>query len=80
MIKKFSIRNGAKYFSLGIFQNCLVFIPDKKYIKYFNGTDEIYSWKSNGMSEDSIENITNQTTFLLQLFVNHYILPDINFK
>ena len=80
MIKKFTILNGAKYFPLGIFQNCLVFIPDKKYIKYFNGTDEIYSWKSNGMSEDSIENITNQTTFFLQLFVSHYILPDVNFK
>ena len=31
---KFSILDGAKYFSLGIFQNYLVFIPAKKYIKY----------------------------------------------
>ena len=28
-INKFSILNGAKYFSLGIFQNYLVFIPSK---------------------------------------------------
>ena len=28
-INKFSILNGAKYFSSGIFQNYLVFIPDK---------------------------------------------------
>ena len=39
-------------------QNYLVFIPAKKYIKYFNGTTQICSWKSNGMSEKSIENIT----------------------
>ena len=30
LIDKFSILNGAKYFSLRIFQNYLVFIPDKK--------------------------------------------------
>ena len=31
-IKKFSVLNGAKYFSSGIFQNYLVFITAKKYI------------------------------------------------
>ena len=34
---------------------CLVFIPTKKYIKYFNSTTRIKSRKSNGMSEESIE-------------------------
>ena len=29
LINKFSILNGAKYFSLGIFQNYLVFTPAK---------------------------------------------------
>ena len=58
LIDKFSILNGAKYFSSGIFQNYLVFIPAIKHIKYFHGTTQIYSWKSNGMSEESIENIT----------------------
>ena len=58
MINKFSILHGAKYFSLGIFQNYLVFIPTKKYIKYFSGTACTESWKSNGMSEESIDNIT----------------------
>ena len=33
LINKFSILNGAKYFSWGIFQNYLVFIPAKKYIE-----------------------------------------------
>ena len=41
LIKKFSILNGAKYFSSGTFQNYLVFIPIKKYIKYFSGTTRI---------------------------------------
>ena len=35
---KFSILNGAIYFSSGIFQNFSVFILAKKYIKYFTGT------------------------------------------
>ena len=43
LINKFSILNGAKYFSLGIFQGYLVFIPTKKYIKYFSGTTQIES-------------------------------------
>ena len=51
LINKFIILNGAKYFSSGIFQNYLVFIPAKKYSKYFSGTTRINLWKSNGMSE-----------------------------
>ena len=38
LINRFSIFNKAKYFSLEIFQNYLLFIPNKKYIKYFIGT------------------------------------------
>ena len=62
LINKFSILNGAKYFSLRIFQNYLVFLPAKKYIKYFIGTTRIESWKSNGMSEENIENITKSNS------------------
>ena len=58
LISEYNVFNGAKYTSSEIFQNCLVFIADKKYIKYFNGTNQICSWKSNGVSEESIENIT----------------------
>ena len=64
---KFSILNGAKYFSLGIFQNYLVFIPDVKYIKYFHAFTRIYSWKSNGMLEESIKNVIKLDRILLQL-------------
>ena len=57
MINEFITLNRAKYFSLGIFQNYIVFISIKKYIKYFSGTTRIEAWKSSGMSEESIENI-----------------------
>ena len=69
MINTFSILNGANYFSLTIFQNYLVFIPAKKFIKYFNATTRIHSWKSNGMSEENIEIKLNQTGILHQLFL-----------
>ena len=47
LINEISILNGAKYFSLGIFQNSLIFISVKKYIKYFSDTTQIELWKSN---------------------------------
>ena len=41
LINKFSILNGSKHFSPGTFQNYLVSIRAKKYIKYFSGTTRI---------------------------------------
>ena len=73
MINESSILNGAKYFSLGIFQNYLVIIPAKKYIKYFSGTTKIESWKSNGMSEKNIENITESNSNFAPTFVDHRV-------
>ena len=78
LINKFSILNGAKYFSSGIFQNCLVFIPAKKKVKYFSGFTWIDSWKSNGFSEENIENITKSDSNFSLTFVDHHALPDIN--
>ena len=75
LINKFSILNGANYFSLGIFQNFLVFIPPKKYINYFSGTTWIELWKSKGMLEENIENITKSDS---TNFVDHYLLPGMN--
>ena len=80
MINEFSILTGAKYFSLGIFQIYLVFIPTKKYIKYFSRTTRIESWKSNGVSEECIENITKSDSNFPPTFVDHHLLPDINFN
>ena len=79
-MNKFNILNGAKYFSSGIFPSCLVFILAKKYMKYFSGTTRIDSWKSKGMSEENIENITNSDNNSAPTFVDHYLLPDINFN
>ena len=55
LINKFNILNGAKYFSSGIFQNYLVFIPAKKYIKHFSGITSTNYWKSNGMSAEILK-------------------------
>ena len=80
MINKLSILNEAKYFSSGIFQNYLVFIPTKKYIKYFCGTTWIELWKYKGMSEESIENITNSDSNFAPTSVDHFLLEDMNFN
>ena len=72
MIDKFSILNAAKYFSLRIFQNYLVSIPAKKYIRYFTGTTRVESCKPNGMSEGSLENITKSDSNFVPIFVDHH--------
>ena len=69
LMNKYNILNRPKYFSLGIFQNYLVFIPGKTYIRYFSDTTRIDSWKSNGMSKKQIENKLNQTAILHQLLL-----------
>ena len=37
-------------------------------------------WKSNGISEESIENITKSDSNSAPTFVDHYLLPDMNFN
>ena len=63
-------------FLLGIFQNHLLFISAKKYIKYISGTTRIESQKSHGISEESIENITKSDSNFAP-FVDHHLLPDM---
>ena len=46
LTKDLIILNQTKYFSSGIFQNYLVFMPAEKCIEYFSGTTPIDSWKS----------------------------------
>ena len=65
---------------MGIFQNYLVFIPAKKQIKYFSGTTRIESWKSNGISGEDIENIAKSNSSFTPTFVDHHLLPDMNFN
>ena len=52
----------------------------KKYIKYFSGTTQIDSCKSNGILEENIENVTTSSSVFAPTFVNQYILPDVNFN
>ena len=78
MIDNFSILKGEKYFSSRIFQNYLVFILAIKCIKYFHGTTQIYTWKSNGMSEESVENITKSDSNFAPTFVGYHLLPGMN--
>ena len=80
LINGYKILNSAKYFSLAIFQNYLVFIPAKKYNKYFSGTTPINSWKSNGISEENSGNITKTSSNFAPIFVKHHVLPDVHFK
>ena len=76
MINKFSIFNGTKYFYSGILQNYFVFIPAKKYINIFVALLEYIC----GMSEKKCENITKSDSDFSPTFVNHHVLPDINFN
>ena len=57
-----------------------MFIPAKKYIKYFSGTTRLDLCKSNGMSQENIENIVKSDSNFAPTFVDHHFLPDINFN
>ena len=62
------------------FQSSLVFLSTKKYIKYFRSTIRINFWKSNALSEESVENITKSDSNFAPTSVNHHLLPDIYFN
>ena len=80
MINKFSIFNGSKCFSSGIFQNYLLVMPAKKHIKYLSSTTQIDSWKYNGMSEENIEIITTSDSNFASNVYEHHLLLDKNFS
>ena len=46
----------------------------------FSGTNRIESWKFNGISEESIENITKSGSNFAPTFVDHHLLPNMNFN
>ena len=60
----------AQIFSSGVFQNDLVFIPAKKYIKDFSGATRIDSWKYNGIAAENIKNITKSYSNFTPTFVD----------
>ena len=47
-------------------------------MKHFSGTTHIDSWKSNGMSEEEIENITKSDSNFVPTLVHYHLLPDKN--
>ena len=67
-------------FSSKIFQNYLAFILANKSIKYFSGTARINLQRPNGMSEESTKNKIKSDSNFAPNFVNHHLLPDINFN
>ena len=73
LISKYSILNGAKYFSSGILQNYLVFIAANKHFKCFSGT-------TNGISEKSIENKTTSANNFAPTFIDTCPLSNVNFN
>ena len=62
------------------YQDYVVFIQAENYNKYFSGTTSNDSWKSNGMSEENIENITRSHINFATSFVDYHLLPDISFN
>ena len=63
-----------------MFQNYLVLIPARKYIKYFRGTTRIDFWKSNQISKEKLDNITKSDINFPPTFVDYHVVPDIDFN
>ena len=74
LINGFKIAIGVSYFSSRKIQNYLVFKTAKKYFRVFRSTFEIYSRKSNGMSEKVLKiKIRKTATWLeIQLIFLYY--------
>ena len=66
-----------------MFQYYLVFIPAKKYIKYFSNTTWIDSQKSNVLFNNLQSNVRRKYWKYCYnsapTFVDHHVLSDINF-
>ena len=78
MANKVIVFNVAKYFSSGIFQNYLVFIPDKNAWNILVAEAELNC--KNLISEENIENITKSDSNFAPNYVDHHLLPDMNFN
>ena len=66
-MNKFSILNGAKYFSSGIFQNYLVFIPPTKYIRNITDTTRMKCGNLMEFQKKVLKIKLDQTAILHQL-------------
>ena len=60
-------------FSSEILRNYLIFIPTKKYLRFFTNASKVYSWKSKGFSEEvSIEDITTLDGKFAPTLIDYY--------
>ena len=80
LINQISIFNGVKYFTSGIFQNYLVFIPAKKYISLLNMLVALHGLISGKNVRKNIKNITKSDSNFAPTFVDHHLLWDIYFN
>ena len=48
--------------------------------EFFTNTSKVLSWKSIGLSEESVENITTSDSNFAQTLITYYPLPDIKFN
>ena len=80
LINGYKILNGAKYFSSGILQNYLIFLSTKKYFRFLTNTSQVSSWKSQELSEESIENTTTSNINFTLPLIYYYPLPDAKFN
>ena len=79
MINECSILNGAKYFSIGIFQSYLVLYQGKNTLNILVALLRLNC--GNLMEcQESIEIITKSHSNFAPTFVDHLLLPDMNFN
>ena len=50
------------------------------HFRFFTNTSQVLSWKSKGLSEESIENITTSDSNFAPTLINYDPLPDIKFN
>ena len=64
LINGYEIPDRPRYFFSGTLQNNLIYISYKKYFRFFTNRSNVLSWKSIGLSKESIEKL-HQTAVLL---------------
>ena len=61
-------------------QNYLTFISANKYVTFFSGSQKINSWKSKGISEESIKNSVGSKDTFAPYLIDYCPLPEAPFS
>ena len=80
MINKFSILNDSKYFSSGILQIYLLFIPTKNTLNILVALVKLVRRNLIECQKKILKNITKSDSKFAPTFFDHHVLPDINFN